>query len=98
MEFLHGGPEYDSKYPDGIPTTIDIEHTSLGRLSSGLVMYPEGHARNTSGNLNLLLENKFRRLASLGVEDVDALYRRFTKLTEKSPAEIRSLYDFNLSR
>jgi hypothetical protein len=25
-EFRHGGPEYDSKYPDGIPTTLEIEH------------------------------------------------------------------------
>lgn len=22
--FSHGGPEYDAKYPDGIPTAIDI--------------------------------------------------------------------------
>ena len=44
---------------------------TLGTLSSGLVMYPEGHARNTSGNLAALLEHKFRRLAGLGVRDVD---------------------------
>ena len=52
IEFRHGGPDYDAKYPDGIPTTLEIEHADLGRLSSGLVMYPEGHARNTSGNLD----------------------------------------------
>jgi len=23
--FSHGGKEYDSKYPEGIPTSIDIE-------------------------------------------------------------------------
>ena len=24
LRFSHGGPEYDAKYPDGIPTAIDI--------------------------------------------------------------------------
>jgi 2-methylcitrate dehydratase len=96
IEFRHGGKEYDDKYPDGIPTTLEIEHATLGRLSSGLVMYPEGHARNTSGRLPALLEHKFRVLAGLGVADVDALYRRFTGLAEKSAAEIAELYDFQI--
>ena len=26
IEFRHGGREYDEKYPDGIPTTVEIEH------------------------------------------------------------------------
>jgi 2-methylcitrate dehydratase len=94
VDFVHGGPEYDAKYPDGIPTSVEIEHSELGTLSSGLVMYPEGHARNGSGHLDSLLEHKFRRLASLGVEDVDALYHRFTGLAQKSPSEIAGLYDF----
>jgi hypothetical protein len=41
-----------------------------------------------------LLEHKFRTLAGLGVKDVDALYRRFTNLVEKSTDEIANLYDF----
>jgi len=96
IEFRHGGKEYDDKYPDGIPTTLEIEHAKLGNLSSGLVMYPEGHARNTSGNLNGLLEHKFRTLASLGVKDVDALYGRFTGMSKKSADQIASLYDFQI--
>jgi hypothetical protein len=59
-------------------------------------MYPEGHARNTSGNLQLLLEAKFRRLAGQGVADVDGLYRHFNAIGEKSAAEIASLYDFQI--
>jgi 2-methylcitrate dehydratase len=94
IEFLHGGQEYDDRYPDGIPTTLEIEHSQLGRVSSGLVMYPEGHARNTSGNLGSLLEHKFRLLAGLGVDDVDALYCRFVNMANKSPADIAALYDF----
>jgi 2-methylcitrate dehydratase len=96
IEFRHGGIEYDARYPDGIPTTLEIFHVKLGKLSSGLVMYPEGHARNTSGRLGELLEHKFRKLSSLGVSDVDALYRRFTGFVDKSAAEISNLYDFEI--
>jgi 2-methylcitrate dehydratase len=96
IEFRHGGREYDEKYPDGIPTSLEIEHDVLGRLSSGLVMYPAGHARNTTADLDGLLEHKFRRLASLGVADVDGLYHRFTNLADKSAEEIRGLYEFEL--
>jgi len=72
------------------------EHADLGALSSGLVMYPEGHARNQSGNLDQLLAHKFKLLAGLGVQDVDALYKRFTGLSQKSASEIADLYDFEL--
>jgi 2-methylcitrate dehydratase len=96
IEFAHGGPEYDAKYPDGIPTSLEIEHAELGQRSSGLVMYPEGHARNTSGNLDRLLAHKFRLLAGLGVRDVDALYDRFTNLAGKSADDIARLYDFEI--
>ena len=94
IEFRHGGRDYDEKYPDGIPTTLEIEHELLGMLSSGLVMYPEGHARNTSGQLDDLLAYKFRKLAALGVEDVAGLYRRFSGMLQKSTDEIADLYSF----
>jgi 2-methylcitrate dehydratase len=96
IEFRHGGPEYDALYPDGIPTTLEIDHDQLGSLSSDLVMYPEGHARNASGNLSKLLEHKFRLLGSLAVEDVDALLKRFTGIGEKSTAEIYDLFNFEI--
>jgi 2-methylcitrate dehydratase len=94
IDFRHGGREYDDKYPDGIPTSLEIEHADLGTVSSGLVMYPEGHARNRSGNLDRLLTTKFRRLAGLGVDDVAGLEARFTNLAAKTPAEIADLYNF----
>jgi 2-methylcitrate dehydratase len=96
IEIVHGGPEFDARYPDGIPTSLEIEHATLGRLTSGLVMYPMGHARNTSGELDRLLAHKFRLLAGLGVDDVDALYERFTNLADKSPQQIAALYDFKI--
>jgi 2-methylcitrate dehydratase len=96
IEFSHGGPAYDEKYPDGIPTSLEIDHKRLGTISSGLVMYPEGHARNTSGNLQSLLEAKFRLLSGQGVADVDALYHRFTGFHQKTTDEIARLFDFSI--
>ncbi|MEM8679715.1 MAG: MmgE/PrpD family protein [Planctomycetota bacterium] len=93
IEFAHGGAEYDERYPDGIPTTISIEHRQLGESTSGLVMYPEGHARNTSGNLETLLAHKFTRLAELGVDDPAAVRARLTDLGTRTPDEILALYE-----
>jgi 2-methylcitrate dehydratase len=98
IEFVHGGPEYDARYPDGIPTTVEIEHARLGTLSSGLVMYPVGHARNSGDRLAELLAIKFRRLAGLGVSNVADLERRFTNFEEKSAQAIYGLYDFEIGR
>ncbi|MBX7167492.1 MAG: MmgE/PrpD family protein [Pirellulales bacterium] len=97
IDFRHGGQEYDDRYPDGIPTSLAIDHADLGHLDSGLVMYPVGHARNTSGLLDDLLAHKFRLLAGLGVRDTEALYDRFTNLRARTAAEIAELYDFELN-
>jgi 2-methylcitrate dehydratase len=96
IEFRHGGPDYDARYPDGIPTTLEIEHDQLGRLSSGLVMYPEGHARNENAELAALLNYKFEALASTAVRDVEALRQRFTNMRDKTPEEIATLHDFQI--
>jgi 2-methylcitrate dehydratase len=96
IAFQHGGPEYDAKYPDGIPTTLEIDHEDLGLLTSGLVMYPTGHARHCGNGLAELLEQKFRLLSRLAVDDVPALDRRFSQLAGKSADEIQQLYDFQV--
>jgi len=52
VSFEHGGKEYDEKYPEGIPTSILIKtKNSENVLDSGLVMFPGGHARNTTVSL-----------------------------------------------
>jgi 2-methylcitrate dehydratase len=96
IDFRHGGPEFDRRYPDGIPTTVELGHAKLGPLTSGLIMYPEGHARCDSGNLLALLRHKFRLLAGQAVEDTDALVARFTELAAKSPQQIADLYNFEI--
>jgi 2-methylcitrate dehydratase len=96
IDFRHGGSEYDAKYPDGIPTSLEIDHTVLGTLTSGLVMYPPGHARKTTTNLATLMRHKFDRLAGLGVSDPAALHQHVSNLAAKSATEIQSLYSFEI--
>ena len=96
IDFRHGGPDYDAKYPDGIPTSLEISHRQLGTLSSGLVMYPMGHARHNGEGFSETLDDKFNALAGLGCEDVPALRERVFPLAEKSAAEVRSLYSTEL--
>lgn len=76
-EFEHGGKEYDSKYPEGIPSRIVI--TLKGKvilwfvdgkeLDSGFVMFPSGHARNTTADLAGILQNKFMNLGKIAIKD-----------------------------
>jgi hypothetical protein len=56
-------------------------------------MYPTGHARSPI-DPRPLLNHKFRELAALGVDDVDALSERFSKLALRTPDQVRGLYDF----
>jgi 2-methylcitrate dehydratase len=94
IDFRHGGEEYDRRYPDGIPTSVEISHAKLGPLSGGLIMYPQGHARADAEELPRLLEYKFCLLAAAAIDDAAALIARFTDLAIKSPQEIGRLYDF----
>jgi 2-methylcitrate dehydratase len=96
IDFRHGGPDFDCRYPDGIPTSVEISHGKLGPLTSGLVMYPQGHARADATQLPRVLEHKFRLLAGPAVDDADGLVARFTDLSHKSPSQIAELYNFTI--
>jgi len=89
----HGGPDYDARYPDGIPTSVEIDHAALGRLVGGLVQHPLGHARSDAGRTARLVDLKFDRLVSAAVDDPRRLRERM-HLAGKSPEEIAELYAF----
>ena len=60
-------------YPDGIPTSVSIDHATFGRLESGLVRHPLGHAMADPARTARLVELKFDRLVAGAVVDPDAL-------------------------
>ncbi len=101
IDFRHGGPDYDAKYPDGIPTSL-LVHTTDGRtVESGLVMYPGGHARNTTVDLQDVLDHKFALMAALALpdgEDAGALVERLNALPESTPHDVALLYDVEVAQ
>jgi len=96
IEFKHGGPEYDAKYPDGIPTSVVITDADGTDHDSGLVMYPGGHARNTEVPLQKILDHKFALLGALAFENPEVVIDRFRGLAERSADEIADLHHFEL--
>ncbi len=98
IEFEHGGPEFDAKYPDGIPTSVVIIAGGV-KHDSGLIMYPAGHARNSDADLTAILRHKFRMMGALSLPDVhdpSELADRLSKLPEMSAEDVLGLYDFEL--
>ncbi|HWD41914.1 MAG TPA: hypothetical protein VG944_23945, partial [Fimbriimonas sp.] len=99
ITFAYGGPEYDAKYPDGIPTSVEIEADSK-TFDSGLVMYPAGHARNATASLAGLLARKFELLGKIGLpdgQDVAPLLGKLGNLSEMSAEEVSTIYDFEIA-
>lgn len=104
MTFQHGGEEYDRRYPDGIPTSIQITDDGGQVHDSGLVMYPGGHARNTTADLRAILDHKFEILSKLtvgGSLDGDKrlareLVDRFSNVSRKSADDVWDINNFNL--
>ncbi|TVQ64812.1 MAG: hypothetical protein EA379_00745 [Phycisphaerales bacterium] len=98
INFEHGGPSYDKRYPDGIPTSVRIHDAKGKKRDSGMVMYPAGHARNDTADLRLILNHKFKLLGQLAIADPMAGVRRFDALQEKSAKDVASLCDFAIER
>ncbi len=96
VRFEHGGKEYDDKYPDGIPTSVNIN----SGLDSGLIMYPVGHSRNKTADLKNILRNKWRVLGALAFPDgtnVEAHIDTFQNLASLSSYELASIFDIEIA-
>merc|ERR1719384_2712158 len=96
--FTHGGPEYDAKYPEGIPTSMDITLKNGKVLSSGFVMFPSGHARNETADLKKILAHKNRMLGNIvfsNQDTVDAYVKKLTEIKSASAADVATICDFD---
>jgi 2-methylcitrate dehydratase len=96
IKFVHGGKEFDDKYPEGIPTQVDIVFKNGKKVSSGLVMFPSGHARNTTCNLKDILNNKNSTLLSYAISDKnkrDILLDKLNNFERMSNKELEDIYN-----
>jgi 2-methylcitrate dehydratase len=92
--FEHGGAEYDRRYPDGIPTSVVITDREGNSYDSGLVMYPNGHARREGKAWESLLTHKFRLMAAMSSEDPEGVLDRLSGLEDMSAESIAGIYSF----
>jgi 2-methylcitrate dehydratase len=100
IQFEHGGAEYDAKYPDGIPTSLIVTLENGDQLDSGFVMYPGGHARNTTANLSSILDHKFNLLGGIAIPDgadVAALVSRLNSIGNMSAKELLGIYQIDIA-
>ncbi|MHC4992603.1 MAG: MmgE/PrpD family protein [Planctomycetota bacterium] len=96
IAFEHGGPEYDERYPDGIPTSLII-HLDDGRtFDSGLVMYPAGHARNTANDLEAILQIKFDLLGELALAEPQRVIESCNEIADLDSEALRSVWDIEI--
>ncbi|KAF4666522.1 hypothetical protein FOL47_004062 [Perkinsus chesapeaki] len=100
ISFSHGGPEYDKRYPDGIPTSVEITSEDGKKFSSGMVMYPSGHARNTTADLNAILQFKHKMLGSIALEDEECekLIKTLVNIEKLSAWEMQEVYEFDYNK
>lgn len=101
ISFKHGGPEFDSLYPEGIPTQVEIEFetsTGIEVLDSGVVLYPLGHCRNENKLIEDLLMQKFIKLGILALSSsINKFIDRLQSLGTASADELLTLYDLDLA-
>ncbi|MFM7207336.1 MAG: MmgE/PrpD family protein [Planctomycetaceae bacterium] len=93
MTIEHGGPEYDALYPEGIPTSVTIEHATLGRMGGDVVTFPLGHARADAARTAAVVDLKFERLVANAVASPADLRARMA-VAGASPSEVAELYAF----
>ena len=96
ISFAHGGADYDEKYPDGIPTSIEITTQAGEVFDSGLVMYPSGHARNTTADLEGILGEKMRRMGAIALAEPGPVVDRFRNIGSLDVSALTQVHTFDL--
>ena len=98
IEFEHGGAEYDEKYPEGIPTSVQITNRSGEQFDSGLIMFPGGHSANEDVNLHDVLQYKFMKMGKLAMdqEELTHFVKALENIDEMDNEQLKSLYECDL--
>jgi len=97
MDFQHGGAEYDRRYPEGIPTSLKVEMEGGATFDSGLVMFPAGHARNTTADLRGILDAKFSLLGKLAMDKPKSVIRNLMGVDGMSRKKLAAIHDFRIA-
>jgi 2-methylcitrate dehydratase len=75
---------------------VQITTTDGRTLDSGLVMYPSGHARNTTADLEDILAAKSRLLGDLAMDDASIVITRCDGIASLDAAALATIWDFTI--
>ena len=89
-------PQAKHPRPQGIPTSIEITTHAGEVFDSGLVMYPSGHARNTTADLEGILGEKMRRMGEIALADPGPVVDRFRNVGSLDAAALAEVHNFIL--
>jgi 2-methylcitrate dehydratase len=97
--FSHGGKDYDSKYPEGIPSSISVTLKGGKKYDSGFVMFPSGHSRNTTANLKDILNHKNSLLGKLALSETDLTEKlsMLNNIDNLSNKDLQNLYNCKIN-
>lgn len=97
--FTHGGPEYDSKYPEGIPSSISVTLKGGKKYESGFVMFPSGHSRNSTANLRDILDHKNNLLGKLALSESELSEKLalLNNIESASNKDLQNLYNCKIN-
>ena len=99
IKFVHGGKSFDEKYPEGIPTQVELVLANDNKLSSGLVMFPSGHARNNVCDLKGILNNKNNILMSYAISDKksrETVLDKLNNIENMSNRDLEEIYNCHI--
>ena len=77
----------------GFPRRLRINLADGRELDSGFVMYPSGHARNTTGDLKDILAHKADLLGRIAMDDPGSIIDRCNGIGELDAPGLLSLFD-----
>lgn len=100
IHFIHGGKAFDEKYPEGIPSQVDMELADGKKLSSGFVMFPPGHSANTDHDLEGTLAYKsklYLGLMDIPEAETNRFLDRLNNIEKLSNKDLETIYDLPLS-
>ena len=95
IHIQHGGQEYDSLYPEGIPARVSIVHKQFGKLDGELCIFPLGHSQSDPKETALVVNEKFERLVGEAVESPKKLAEEL-RLCDMPADHVASLYSFRI--
>ena len=66
-------------------------------LDSGFIMYPTGHARNTTANIDDILVTKFKMHGDIAMDDPSEVIKNCMGVASLDASEIQNLWNFELA-